>query len=56
MKTSQFITSAIGFLYSLTLGNWIVLAFFGVSALISFRRMMRELEEEGEKSYDGRRI
>lgn len=52
MKTSQFITAAIGILYSLTLENWIVLAFFGVSALISFRRMMRELEEEGDELWE----
>lgn len=55
MKTSQFVVAAIGFLYSLTLGNRIVLALFGLNALISFRRMMKELEG-GEKSYDKRRI
>lgn len=52
MKTSQFITAAIGFLYSMILGNWIVLVLFGVNALISFRRMMKELEEGGEKAWE----
>lgn len=56
MKISQFITSAIGVLYSMTLDNWIVLVLFGVCAFISFRRVMKELEEGGEENNDKRRI
>lgn len=55
MKISQFVVSVIGVLYSMTLNNWIVLVLFGACAFISFRRVMKELEEGGEKSNDKRR-
>lgn len=44
MKISQFAISATGFLYSAATGNFPVLILFGVLALVSFQRVMSEVE------------
>lgn len=44
MKISQFILSASGAIYSAATGNLPVLILFGVLALVSFQRVMSEVE------------
>lgn len=46
MKISQFITDAAGIFYSMSTGNLVTLIIFGVSAIISIHRLMKELEDE----------
>lgn len=44
MKISQFAISATGFIYSAAIGNLPAVILFGVLALVSFRRVMSEVE------------
>lgn len=44
MKISQFIISATGFMYSAATDNLPTEILFGVLALVSFRRVMSEVE------------
>lgn len=48
MKISQFVTNAIGLIYSMSAGNLVTLAIFGIGAIISAHRLMRELEDTYE--------
>lgn len=45
MKISQFIISAIGLLYTMGTEDLTALIIFGLLATVSWRRLMRELEE-----------
>lgn len=47
MKISQFAISATGFMYSAATDNLSTVILFGVLALVSFRRTMTEIQEEG---------
>ena len=57
MKISQFIISATGFMYSAATGNLPAVILFGILALVSFRRVMSEVEG-GEEQWEshGRKI